>query len=803
MKVYNKIVYDKDNNIIEEDSYDYDGPVAQARKSYQKSTKRPSKNYGPYTKNSGNFKTRFSGNKNINKQDLGRVNDNRRPDMLGVSGPKDNSSFDYEGEAYGYDGSVSQDKTTQAPLQENIVPNALFKYASYTTLFTLSALTQGELENPDLFLKSAPHDIIARSGGIGDPAPTDNLSSENQGTIKSELGQQALSEARENLKGGRDLYFTKVEMMNVPGLNEKRRMTSVTKIDMVITEPMGITLLDKMRGAAANCNYLDHISAPYMLSIEFKGFDELGNVVTTKDQQNMTRRIPIKIANMQLDVNQGSTTYTVTAIPYNEHGFLNHHVYLRTAGTVKRGKNMQETMDSLAELMNKQAKDDVDQKVAEHADHYEIVVHKDFANETVFSDTKTSDIPVGPTSKQPGKPDHLRAAQVKTNDNLLTIMTELMKGLKKFTDNETVEEFKKRIEAPSGDDMYFDYFMIHSSVVPDSDQFDRIRAKHPRKIKFEIKPYRVHAYALADPGTSTGTYFGPYVKKEFNYIFTGDNVDILDLDIKYRVAYFQSKLKDVEGKGSGDGFSKEDTESASVEKREPSTFNPFQDRFLHQSEPSSIKSVSAGVNKGSTTALDQRLDALSNPQADMVVINMTILGDPSFLGQTQFIPTTAERNTLAENRATLASGSNSRMIWNKIFGNYNAGNGDMVVKLNFRTPTDINDATGTYELGKDEQIAFSGFYRVHQITNTFDDGKFVQRLMMTRFHNQGKQPYVPQAKKYVKFNIHNNYGPHIGGGLIETGEYVNEVSLVKDKFSSYVEGKIALLKAKFNIGRLG
>ena len=31
MKVYTKIVYDKDDNIIEEDSYNYDGPVAQAR----------------------------------------------------------------------------------------------------------------------------------------------------------------------------------------------------------------------------------------------------------------------------------------------------------------------------------------------------------------------------------------------------------------------------------------------------------------------------------------------------------------------------------------------------------------------------------------------------------------------------------------------------------------------------------------------------------------------------------------------------------------------------------------------------
>ena len=31
MKVYNKIVYDKDMNIIEEDSYEYSGPVAECK----------------------------------------------------------------------------------------------------------------------------------------------------------------------------------------------------------------------------------------------------------------------------------------------------------------------------------------------------------------------------------------------------------------------------------------------------------------------------------------------------------------------------------------------------------------------------------------------------------------------------------------------------------------------------------------------------------------------------------------------------------------------------------------------------
>ena len=45
--------------------------------------------------------------------------------------------------------------------------NALHKYASYNYLFTLSALSREECNNPTLIIKNTPHDIIARSGGIG------------------------------------------------------------------------------------------------------------------------------------------------------------------------------------------------------------------------------------------------------------------------------------------------------------------------------------------------------------------------------------------------------------------------------------------------------------------------------------------------------------------------------------------------------------------------------------------------------------------------------------------------------------
>ena len=61
-----------------------------------------------------------------------------------------------------------------------------------------------------------------------------------------------------------------------------------------------------------------------------------------------------------------------------------------------------------------------------------------------------------------------------------------------------------------------------------------------------LNPYKVHAYSLAIPGVSTGQNFKNFVFKTYNYIFTGDNVDVMDLNINYKVAYFQSRLKDFE-----------------------------------------------------------------------------------------------------------------------------------------------------------------------------------------------------------------------------------------------------------------
>jgi hypothetical protein len=801
MKVYNKIVYDKDNNIIEEDSYDYDGPVAQARKAYTSGTARPSKNT---TSNSSKFQTRFSGNKNLHKETIGRTNNN---DYEGVTAPSNNggSSKSYPGSA-----ANSMIELGKLSISDNLVPNPLFKYASYNTIFTLSAMNQAELKDPQTLFKGAPHDIIVRSGGIGDPRVSTNAEPGVAKAVRekiSEKAQQVMDDAQAVLAQGRDLYFNSVRMENIPSLNERRRLTSVTSVEMEITEPMGISLLDKIRGAAANCNFLDHINAPYLLTMEFKGYDELGNIISEKDQKVLQRKIPIKLISMNITVNQGSTVYTMKAVPYNERGFFNNPTYLRTSGQILAGDNIQDSMNNVANLLNKQVKDEKDDKMIEIPDTYQIVVDELFRDEKPMQgNLGTMDIAVGeqdqkfsnqgvggqspgPQRGQQGKKPR-KAGTVKQGDNILTIMSELMKSLPRFQEEGSIDKFMAAIKN-STEEMYFDYFMIEASVVPDPNQFDRLRGVHPSTITYNIVPYKVHAYSLAEPGTSTGTNFEPFVKKAYNYIFTGDNVDILDLSINYKVAYFSSKLKDIEGKSSGDKLASKPKKPETVKKGDPETVDPFLGPgFIHQSQPGVAKSVTSGINKGPSTALDQRMDALSNPKGDMVKVDMTILGDPAYLGQTQFIPTTADKDILAANQKKLSFSSGNRMVWNEIFGNYNMGFGDTVVRLTFRSPADVNDKLGIYDINEQEQIQFSGLYRVIKVISTFADGKFTQVLEMVRFKNQGDKPKVYAEKSYIKPNIHDNRPGMLGDGLVELGEYNALRADIRDSFRGGFSGLV-------------
>ena len=655
-------------------------------------------------------------------------------------------------------------------------PNVLHDFASYNAIFTLSALGKRELENTTTLLNSKPHDIIIRSSGIG-PTETNGydeaglglavgVSEEDQKILdKNERLRGAVKKSQRVLSRNRDLYFRSVSLTSIPGLNEKRRLTSVTNIIMEIVEPAGVTLLERIRGAAINNGYLDHLDAPFLLTVDFKGFDELGQVASDNQAKIMKRLIPVKIVDMQLDVNQAGTVYSVTAIPYNEFAFVNTYNYTRTSGTLNPiGNKLKDTVVALEQILNKQTQDEKDQGLVGLADTYQIAIHPELKPtvETVIESMgQVGMVSEGATGADagfyilPGTEVPADFMKIGSGFAITKILEEIMKGHPDFSDKK-FEEFKEKcatklsgaqrqggaqgvLKATQAEEFYFKYFKIRASVVPQDGEFDTIRATNRKVITYTVEPYKIHAYSLAIPGVSTGQNFKSFVFKTYNYIFTGENIDILDLNINYRVAYFQSRLKD---------FEATDKKKNKIENvKTTSTGNTtakevFGDgNMILKSDVGVSKSEGTGKTGGTPKQLDVFLDSLTHPLADMVNIRLEILGDPAWISQSQFIPLNAKNfitgEGIFEDKDIDYWRANKGRIWNDQLRCYNTDVAEPIILLNFRMPTDVDDKRGVYELQSNQSAEFSGLYRVISVEHNFTDGRFTNVLNLTRFNNQG------------------------------------------------------------------
>jgi len=295
--------------------------------------------------------------------------------------------------------------------------------------------------------------------------------------------------------------------------------------------------------------------------------------------------------------------------------------------------------------------------------------------------------------------------------------------------------------------MYFDYFRIRSSVVP-LGRYDSKRQKNQKEISYVVEPYKVHPYSMAIPGVSTGQNMKSFVYKTYNYIFTGENVDILNLDIKYKVAYFTSVLKDVASAGKENKI----VDSKSKVTHEGTEDDVGDQDLLLSSEPGIQKSSGTGKTSAPNSQLDQFMDQLTHPLADMVNIRLEILGDPAWLGVSQFIPAVPFKKAdgVSADYDIKYWRGDREAVWNDKYHCYNSDIAEPIIMLNFRMPTDANDVLGTYEIARQEQATFSGLYRVVQVEHNWDDGRYTNVLTLVRFNNQGVNIKGPDTMVNVK-----------------------------------------------------
>ena len=133
---------------------------------------------------------------------------------------------------------------------------------------------------------------------------------------------------------------------------------------------------------------------------------------------------------------------------------------------------------------------------------------------------------------------------------------------------------------------------------------------------------------------------------------------------------------------------------------------------------------------------------------------MTILGDPAWLGQSQFIPATPEnsRGSSKDNNIEFFRGGVKTNVWNATLKCFNYDVAEPITNLTFKVPQDFDDKTGVYEMSSAQRAVFSGLYKVTQVRHNFTDGQFTQDLTMVRFNNQDSRVTNTSNQKITKKN---------------------------------------------------
>lgn len=685
------------------------------------------------------------------------------------------------------------------------MPNPLHGFASYNTLFTISGLTETEVRNPELYLTNPVHDVIARSSGIGAEA-TNRISdaiafSENrsgqlaeQGVVgrrsdqiiqrleyetKDDLYQQSVDILRRN----HDLFIEDVNILSTIGPNSDRNLANFTKMEFKIHEPYSITFIEKVRAATYVNGFLDYQAAPLLLTIDFTGFDENGRVV--KPKENLKRKIPIIIVRVDFDVNEGGAVYDITAVPYGDQA---HDDMFKVARTeVPINVNYWPTWKRKVEkALNVTMMDnEIDEEVRELPDTYRFEIEDGLLGsaETAFvapsnnNDQDVEDVIVGPEDQQ--LQDDIAQRQATETSQTLPRGTNVVKAMEDWIRAqpgflELSEDFWKAYLTMAGVDLpddekdrtlyirnlltnkekegeleklflenqYLPWFKIKTSIYTDTSRLDKITKMHPKEIVYKAVSNKIHVLKFLATGLSIGKKnWQRLVRKNYDYIYTGDNVDVQGLRINYKSAYYMRNVRPTTKSPNEPAYKK------AVKKAFNKVFGreDYPDPLLPLRSYPSIVQGRSTVTPDSPVAFKQQefFDYLTNPEADMMRVELDILGDPHYLCQD--IYTTLKR--INEQRTDIVVGRVDDDFDNQTSNSFNGDRYTPLINIRYRLPADIDERQGTmFSAGKSSQednLFFSGVYQVVKVDSKFDNGQFIQTLTCVRMNNQQGQALAP------------------------------------------------------------
>ena len=263
--------------------------------------------------------------------------------------------------------------------------------------------------------------------------------------------------------------------------------------------------------------------------------------------------------------------------------------------------------------------------------------------------------------------------------------------------------------------------------------YDKKRNDYAKNVTYYIQPCQTWGQRL--PFGPQGAPTDADCVKDYQYLFTGKNKDIVNLNINFKYAFFNAYTGGATAKSKDQARPETQESAGSEEELALADGSLFPARIIATNTTDREKL--ANTNEKTVKSGDIFNNIFTRQQADMLKVDMTIRGDPAFIQQEDF--------TVCSPQGRILDDTDPRLFRD---GSLVVSNGQILVKLTFRFPDDINEETGLLDfnrdLAKENGSVFTGIYRVLKVENMFERGVFTQKLEMIRIYNDKKATTVEQ-----------------------------------------------------------
>ena len=627
------------------------------------------------------------------------------------------------------------------PIKTALIPNPLHKFASYTYSWSLWWLDAGDYNT------LMQYNDIDQAMAFA-PGPKTYVVAEDSGLYP---------DRRLPATFGLNYQIQDVQLSTTFGLNKTTEHSNLLTGQMTIVEPYGVTFIDSLVSASWDGEqFNNYTQQPYLLQLEFHGYDDNGDPIPQADMALYRKRFPITFLNIKVNVSNKGAEYKIGFVPagHNAH----QEEFAKTpkdfnvvAGTVK------EFFDDFKKQYNEHFINQTKRVNAQLGENIDFDIDPDINNSKIVNPKET---PIT-KSDQNAKDMTLTSIgwSIPSGTPITKIITKIVAQSSYLIDQLGIENPDSTTKQTSQTNITNLFRTIvqttftginSSGQTVDSTSIDSLRNARPKKFTYKILQYST--WKGSHPAIASFPDSRPYTIKKYNYLYTGQNVDVLDLKMNFDTTFYTSVMSynrqlaatNVTSSTGGEvklaGSAAVQLIPSSIALGVPALLAVGSSTPFRVSNVVTDRNITTGMNTSTRPAAIVANDVLKSAfsslgSGDMLKVDLQIVGDPTLLKQDDWLYVPSPTKSTQYNKWD----TQSQADFAAKYGHVRGDAGELIVSLIINTPLDIdtdwtNNGLVFPQPGTLTSL-FSGQYTILKIDSRFTAGKFEQTLHLARYIN--------------------------------------------------------------------